>query len=574
MLTRRTTLAALTAPLWAGCERAARPLTGGWLGANDERGHWLRDAAGPLARKSGALPAPAVQRRTEVLVVGGGVAGLGCLRALSRAGVSGAALLELEDRPGGNSRGHQIAGMRCPLGAHYLPVPGDEAHEVIELLEDLGLLRIEHGRRVYDERHLCHSPQERLYVGGAWHEGLVPPAQVGSPSYAAYRRFAHLVAEARRQLGFAIPSARAPWRAEHQALDAITFAEWLNRQGLHDAALRNYLDYCCRDDYGAGIEAVSAWAGLHYFASRHGFHAPGDGEVEPEPVLTWPEGNAWLTERMASPLAERVHAGRIVWRVEPGRHGVQVDAWNAAAAQAERWHAEHVVLATPLFVSARLWVNAPTALTEAAVQVLHAPWLVANLQLDAPLLDRPGFPPAWDNVVHGSAWLGYVDAMHQSTRPPHRAHALSCARGRQRRCLPCRAPGGVVAWLASRRGRGGGSARGATPRPRAKAAARRPHALRARDAHSDTGVALSPCAASAQPCCGRRARQRTRAPGAQRPFDILDLRRSAFSRHARRPFGSGQKASAGLIARHCENCTTARKPAPFLASHAALQQFG
>ena len=47
----------------------------------------------------------------------------------------------------------------------------------------------------------------------------------------------------------------------------------------------------------------------------------------------------------------------------------------------------------------------------------HAPWLVANLQLDAALDDRPGAPPSWDNVPYGSAALGYVDAMHQSTRP-------------------------------------------------------------------------------------------------------------------------------------------------------------
>lgn len=420
MLTRRTTLAALTAPLWAGCERAARPLTGGWLGANDERGHWLRDAAGPLARKSGALPAPAVQRRTEVLVVGGGVAGLGCLRALSRAGVSGAALLELEDRPGGNSRGHQIAGMRCPLGAHYLPVPGDEAHEVIELLEDLGLLRIEHGRRVYDERHLCHSPQERLYVGGAWHEGLVPPAQVGSPSYAAYRRFAHLVAEARRQLGFAIPSARAPWRAEHQALDAITFAEWLNRQGLHDAALRNYLDYCCRDDYGAGAMQVSAWAGLHYFASRHGFHAPGDAHEDRDAVLTWPEGNAWLARRLAAPLRERTRTGQVVLRVSEAREAVSVDLWNDTAQRSERWLAPQVVLAVPLFIAARLLDHPVDALTETAIAMPHAPWLVGNLHLAEALDERRGAPLSWDNVAYDwgepNPTLGYVDAMHQSTR--------------------------------------------------------------------------------------------------------------------------------------------------------------
>ena len=37
------------------------------------------------------------------------------------------------------------------------------------------------GRWQYDERHLCHSPQERLFIDGEWHEGLLPPAEDGAP---------------------------------------------------------------------------------------------------------------------------------------------------------------------------------------------------------------------------------------------------------------------------------------------------------------------------------------------------------------------------------------------------------
>ncbi len=51
--------------------------------------------------------------------------------ALMRAGVDDVRLLDLEDSAGGNSRGHALGGMRCPLGAHYLPTPGPSATEVI-----------------------------------------------------------------------------------------------------------------------------------------------------------------------------------------------------------------------------------------------------------------------------------------------------------------------------------------------------------------------------------------------------------------------------------------------------------
>ena len=418
----RATAAALL-PMLSACGRDARPvadrlaerlagLPGGWTGANWERGHRLR----------GALPdwstATAPPRRAQVLVLGAGIAGLACARRLRLRGVD-VALLDVEDVPGGNSRGHRIGagpalgeGLRCPLGAHYLPTPGPEAVEVRALLEDLGLAREEHGRWVYEERWLCHSPQERLWWRDQWVDGLLPPAE--SPEVQAqYRRFGELVEQARREVGFAMPSTHHAWTAAHQSLDARTFATWLDEHQLTAAPLRWYLDYCCRDDYGADATQVSAWAGLHYFGSRHGFMS---GE-EREAVLTWPQGNGWLSERLAAPLAEAFHGGRTALRVREERHGVQVLAWNEAARRAERWEADQVVMAMPLFIAARLVEQPPAALTEAARGMRYAPWLVANLLLDAPPLERLGAPLSWDNVAYGGEALGYVNAGQQDLDP-------------------------------------------------------------------------------------------------------------------------------------------------------------
>ena len=425
--TRRSVLGAslsLIAPL-AGCSRdVGVNFDGGWVGVSHERGHLLRAALPPS--KSGSPPEPTVTRRAGAIVVGAGIAGLGAARALMKAGVDDIRILELEDAAGGNSRGHAIAGMRCPLGAHYLPVPSGSAIEVIELLEALGIRKTDRGRPVYDDRMLCHSPQERLFIAGGWHEGLLPPldalpAAERATTLADYRAFSAAVTDAGERGAFAIPTARSRWSPALMALDATTFADWLNAHGLRAAALRWYLDYCCRDDYGAGAAQVSAWAGLHYFASRHGFRAPGgdspSGIDGSEGILTWPEGNAWLAERLAAPFGERLQPGRVVLRVREGRDKVEVDTWNAATGQSERWIAPRVVLATQLFVSARLLESPPQALVEAAATMRYAPWLVANLQLGAALDDHPGAPPSWDNVRYGDAGLGYVDAMHQSTRP-------------------------------------------------------------------------------------------------------------------------------------------------------------
>jgi protoporphyrinogen oxidase len=400
--------AALAAPaLLSGC---AKPddwrtrVDGRWIGDNAALGHRVRDAR--------ALPpAGARERRCDVLVVGSGIAGLAAARALQRAGVADFAVLELEDQAGGNSRGHAMHALRCPLGAHYLPLPGPSAPDIQAWLVEIGLARQTAAGLKWDERHLCHSPQERLFIGGRWQDGLLPLVARDSATQAQYRLFAKAIADAGRA-GFALPTSRAPWTPAHAALDAMTAAQWLAAQGLTDPLLLQYLAYSCRDDYGAGTAIVSAWALVHYFASRHGFSAPGDDAGDRDPVLTWPDGNAPLVDALRRPFADRVHTGRAVFRVDAGLHDVA--AWAFAGAEVERWSAKHVIVATPLFIAAHVLSAPPPALVAAARQQRHAPWMVANLRLDALPLDRVGAPLSWDNVIHGSPSLGYVDAQHQS----------------------------------------------------------------------------------------------------------------------------------------------------------------
>lgn len=428
---RRHFLGSAAAALLAGCQPPPPALEFAFAGIDLERGHALRDL---LAQ--GPLPAPTLVRRAQVIIAGGGVAGLAAARSLRLAGVHDFALLELEDTPGGNSRAGAVNGVVCPLGAHYLPVPGEHAPEVQDLLEELGLRQRVAGRWQYDERHLCHSPQERLYFEREWQEGLLPVQGVGEATLEQYRRFSQAVAAASRAARFTMPQfaaldAKTGLAPAHQALDAMTFEAWLQQQGLDDAHLRWYLDYCCRDDYGAGMARVSAWAGLHYFASRHGFHAPGEAVAEDrEGVLTWPEGNGWLTQQLATPLKAQgqLQTGTSVLRIAETRRGVEVDAFNHHSGNVERWQAPRCIVALPVFVAARVVQNPPAFLVQAAQRLQWAPWAVTNIHLNAPLADRPGAAPAWDNVIYGDSnpgGLGYVDASHQKLDPRPSATVLT-----------------------------------------------------------------------------------------------------------------------------------------------------
>jgi hypothetical protein len=409
-LTRRGVLVGAAALLAAGGCRptTAAPIAGQIVGASHQLGHLLCEPE--------RLPSPETTERVAVAIVGGGVAGLAAAWHLARHGVRDLVVLELEDTPGGNARAGASAAGPYPWGAHYLPLPGPEARGIRELLRELGVIEgfDGAGRPLYDERHLCHAPQERVFVHGRWHEGLFPWSGATADDRAQhdafraemdrYRRWR----DARGRRAFATPRASGSPGAFAE-LDRTSMAEFLTARGYTSPRLRWWVEYACRDDYGTDLAGTSAWAGVHYYAARD--LDPDYGDV----VLTWPEGNAWLTRRLAEPVTDRLRLRQLAVNVEPLGDRVAVDVFDPRSERTRRLLAREVVLACPVFVAARVyrpWRERPPAFVDA---FHYAPWLVANLHLDR----RPsgaGAPPAWDNVLYDSAGLGYVVATHQSLR--------------------------------------------------------------------------------------------------------------------------------------------------------------
>jgi glycine/D-amino acid oxidase-like deaminating enzyme len=389
-----------------GCPRPAREIAARFVGPSPERGHLLRDRAVPDATIAERIS-------TSVVIVGGGAAGMAAAWRLHRAGVHDVRVLELEDATGGTARSGAHERSAYPMGAHYLPAPHPSFRALKTLLAELGVIvgRIDRADPDYDPRFVCRSPVERHRAQGRWHEGLYPGFRQTADDEAQWETWRDHLRQMHERRGadgrrlFDLPVRNSS--EELRALDRVSMATYLDRLGLHGQRLRWTIDYACRDDYGCMLEQTSAFAALHHFLAR-GL----EDEVD-RFLLTWPQGNAWLVDGMASAaeLEGRVHLATAAQAIDPASGTVR--AWDVAASRALELRAKVVLWAAPRFVLPYVLPAGADPLPRGALT--YAPWLVANVEVDrAPA--GIGAPLAWDNVGTDTDDLGYVVANHLEPR--------------------------------------------------------------------------------------------------------------------------------------------------------------
>jgi glycine/D-amino acid oxidase-like deaminating enzyme len=408
-------------------------------------GHALRDG-----RIDVALAPPSGHINTTVLILGSGVAALTAAWKLAKEGFTNFLVLNGPEF-GGNAASGSFGELRYPCGAHYLPLPSQESAHVREMLADLGvILRNPHSERPgFDERCIVHSPDERLFFRGSWQEGLIPSQGLAPDEQAQHKRFhAHIerLKQARGPDGrklFAVPVVFSSQDPETMTLDTMSFRTWLEKNDYTAPTLHWYLNYICRDEYGAEYGTISAWAGLHYFASRAGRAE----NAEDGALLTWPDGLQALVRgldaqiRKAQPQA--FLQGAAVKVTESG-NGVDVlcalDEGVTATLRTFLVRANQVVCAMPLYAAARVADLKRYGFDVRDHLPPYAPWTVSNFLLKGFPQEENGTPLSWDNVVYGGHGLGYVVSTHQDIRvaiPPKTVfsayHALSARSPREAR---------------------------------------------------------------------------------------------------------------------------------------------
>ena len=415
--TRREILTAfLGAPFaLAACRTQTENLqqiAGEIVGASAEIGHRLRDNSfNPQVSTDN-------WERKKVVIVGGGAAGLAAAWKLQKADFHDFVLLELEPKSGGTAQSGASNNFAYPWGAHYLPLPSQENHELVSLLGEMSLLegKKSDGEPIVYEQFLCREPEERTFYKGRWYEGTylrVGANQEDLRQFAAFQKEVDFWIEWRDQAGkraFTIPIANCSRDAYSTELDKITFADWLKNKNFDSPCLLKWCDYACRDDYGLRLDQTSAWAGLFYFCSRTGKV----GE-ESAPFITFPEGNGRFVKHLHEKSRDKIRLNTAVVEIISNETGVDVAYFDQNTNQMRGIAADKIIFAAPVFLTKYLIRDYKQSTPAFVREFEHNAWLVANLFLK----DRPknrfarDFPVCWDNVLYESPSLGYVNSTHQ-----------------------------------------------------------------------------------------------------------------------------------------------------------------
>jgi len=313
----------------------------------------------------------------------------------------------------GGTSAAQSTPMKAPWGAHYVPVPDEENEPLLAILAEAGAVKGRaKGSTEFAEEVLCRDPQERIFIHDRWYEGLFPTVGSTEDDRLQLDRFQNQVRamsarrDSRGLRSFAIPRRRSSTDSELLRLDALSMKDWLDQSGYHAARFRWWIEYACRDDFGADLSQTSAWAGLHYFVSR--FRPEDDEAAE---LLTWPEGNGRLVDVMARRAAGRVRSERMVTEIHPGKDDVLIRGFDIAQ-RPFAIRARTAICALPRSFAERVVRTADRGFHVAGAFTYSA-WMVANLTLRKRPAER-GFPLSWDNVIFASPSLGYIVSTHQS----------------------------------------------------------------------------------------------------------------------------------------------------------------
>ncbi len=347
--------------------------------------------AGHLLLESRQWPVAKILK-TNYLIVGGGMAGMSAAVTLKNEDFL---LFELSDTPGGTSTGGIYKKSPICHGAHYdLSYPSYYGREALALLESLNIVHYDSfsdSWKFVDKHYLIPKKKESKTLSrDTFRKDVLPDGEEKV-------RFFELMESYYGRM----PMPTRLIAKELRHLNDIPFSGWLYEKLPVSHAFTGGIDYQMKDDYGAGAEAVSALAGIHYYACR-------PYRREPVELFSPPEGNFYFIKKMLAKLpAERICTAHLVKSVRKNRDGFQVEVMDIRNRELLKVTAKKVIYAGQKYALKYVFPEA-YPLFEKNV---YAPWAVVNI-----IIKNSWQGDAfWQNEIlsDDAALLGFVDSASQ-----------------------------------------------------------------------------------------------------------------------------------------------------------------